>query len=186
MREEMMGKFKSYEDFEADYEEYNYIDKVSDRYYPQKSLNRKQLQRYYLQYVKKWKKAHGGGIQKDDKAQSDDSKLSAIVRERDGGCRLLKLLSLEEVSEWKRNQNGLGGILDVAHVFGKGAFPWMRYDDKNVVTLNRFSHNCLDAGKSPINGKQITDAQRNAWWQRIIGNDWGYLKRKANKLSTDE
>jgi hypothetical protein len=52
-----MGKFKSYEDFKDDYEEYHYIDKVSNRYYPQKPLNKKQLQRYYLQYVKKWKKA---------------------------------------------------------------------------------------------------------------------------------
>jgi hypothetical protein len=108
------------------------------------------------------------------------------VRDRDGGCRLLKLLSSEEISEWKRNQHGLGGILDVAHVFGKGAFPRMRFDDKNVVTLNRFSHNCLDNGKSPINGITITDEERKLWWQKIAGDDWEYLKRKANKLLTDE
>ncbi|MDR2408520.1 MAG: hypothetical protein LBE13_10495 [Bacteroidales bacterium] len=171
----MMAKFKNWGDFKSDYEEYHYIDKISNRYYPQKPLNEKQLKRYYLHYVKKWERAFGNKIFKDAKVQSEDSKLSAIVRERDGGCRLLKLLSSEEISEWKKNQNGLGGILDVAHIFGKGAFPWMRFDEKNVVTLNRFSHNCLDNGKSPIDGKTITDSQRKLWWRRIAGDDWEYL-----------
>jgi hypothetical protein len=181
-----MEKFKSYEDFKDDYEEDHYIDKVSCRYYPQKPLNKKQIQRYYLQYVKKWERVYGGGVPEKVKVQSDDSKLSALVRERDGGCRLLKLLSPEEMSEWNKNQNGLGGILDVAHIFGKGAFPWMRFDNRNVIVLNRFSHGCLDNGKSPINGKIVTDEERKLWWQRIVGDDWEYLNRKASKLSTDE
>lgn len=171
-----MEKFKSYEDFKADYEKLRYIDKVSNRCYPQKPLNEKQIQRCYLQYVKKWNKAYAGGILERVKAQSEDSKLSAFARERDGGCRLLKALSAEERAEWQKNQNGLGGILDAAHVFGKGAFPWMRFDEKNVVTLNRFSHSCLDNGKSPINGKAITDRLRKAWWKRIVGDDWERLE----------
>jgi hypothetical protein len=173
-----MGKFKNYEEFKDDYEEYHYIDKVSRRYYPQKPLNDKQIQRYYLQYAKKWEKAYGK-ISENVKTQSEDSKLSAFVRERDGGCRLLKLLLPDEISEWNKNQNGLGGILDVAHVFSKGAFPWMRFDKKNVITLNRFSHGCLDNGKSPVNGKAITDEERKLWWQRIIGDDWEYLNLRS-------
>jgi hypothetical protein len=89
------------------------------------------------------------------------------------------LLLPDEISEWNKNQNGLGGILDVAHVFGKGAFPWMRFDNKNVITLNRFSHSCLDNGKSPINGKAITDEERKLWWQRIAGDDWEYLNLRS-------
>jgi hypothetical protein len=177
----MMVKFKSYEDFEADYEKHNCIDKVSNRYYPQKPLNKKQIQRYYSQYMRKFEKAKPRGM---CKAGSEDSKLSAFARERDGGCRLLRMLSFEEFNEWNRNQNGLGVILDVAHVFGKGAFPWMRYDERNVVLLNRFSHNCLDACKSPINGDQLTLDLRNAWWKRIVGDDWEYLRRKANRKSS--
>jgi hypothetical protein len=170
-----MVKFKSFWDFKTDYEKYHYIDKVSSRYFPKNPLNEKQLKRYYLQYSKKWERAYGSKIIEDVKTQSDDSKLSAFVRERDRGCRLLEVLSSEEMAEWQKNQNGLGGILDAAHVFGKNAFPWMRFDEKNVVTLNRFSHNCLDNGKSPIDGRTITDDQRRLWWQKIAGDDWEYL-----------
>jgi hypothetical protein len=175
-----MEKFKSYEDFKSDYEEHHHIDKVSNRYYPQKPLNTKQIQRYYLQYVKKWNRAYGDKAN-DAKEQSEDSKLSAFVRERDGGCRLLKLFSAEERAEWQRNQNGLGVILDAAHIFGKNAFPWMRFDEKNIVTLNRFSHNCLDNGRSPINGKAISDDLRKAWWRRIASEDWEYLNLLSHR-----
>jgi hypothetical protein len=171
-----MVKFKSFSELKEDYEENGFIDKVSTRYYPLKQLHPKQIQRYYLQYIKKWDKAYGGGILDIAKEQSEDSKLSAFVRERDGGCRLLQVLSKEEIAEWEENQNGLGHILDAAHVFGKGAFPWMRFDKKNIVTLNRFSHTCLDTGASPLNGKTITDSQRKSWWQRIVGKDYEYLE----------
>jgi hypothetical protein len=176
-----MVKFKSYEEFKSDYEEDRFIDKVSSRYYPHKPLNIKQLQRYYLQYSKKWRIAYEKEFWRDLKEPSEDSKLSAFARERDGGCRLLKLLTLEEFTEWQKNQNGLGGILDAAHIFGKNAFPWMRFDKKNVVTLNRFSHNCLDNGKSPINGKSIPYDLREAWWQRIAGDDWEYLNLLSHR-----
>jgi len=173
-----MVKFKSYSEFQEDYEEEGYIDKVNTRLYPLKKLNPKQIKRYYLQYVKKWYKAYGGEILKQ-KERSADSVLSVLVRERDGGCRLLKVLTLDEKNEWKSNHNGLGLTLDAAHVFGKGAFPWMRYDERNVVSLNRFSHNCLDNGKSPVTGKPIKEFERNLWWQRIVGDDWDYLKQRS-------
>jgi hypothetical protein len=175
-------KFKSLIEFKNDYEKKGFIDKVSTRYYPLKKLNPKQIQRYYLQYIKKWDKKYGGNILDEEKEQSEDSKLSAFVRERDSGCRLLKILTADELAEWEKNNNGLGNILDAAHVFGKNAFPWMRYNDRNVVTLNRFSHSCLDKGKSPINGKAILDEQQKAWWIRIIGKEeWDYLKMHSSK-----
>jgi len=172
---------KSFSEFNKEYENRGFIDKISSRYYPLKRLNPKQVKRYYLQYVRKWEKAHGAGVPGTAVGQSEDSKLSAFVRERDGGCRVLKILSEEELEEWRTNHNALGNILDAAHIFGKGAYPWMRFDDKNVVTLNRFSHNCLDNGKSPINGKSITDSERAGWWRRIAGKDWEYLKIRARE-----
>ena len=176
-----MAKFKSFSEFKEDYENKGFIDKVSTRHYPLKELNPKQLQRYYLQYIKKWDKAYGGGILDEAKEQSEDSKLSEYVRERDGGCRIVKIFTQDELTEWNMNHNGLGRVLDAAHVFGKGAFPWMRLDKKNVVTLNRFSHACLDKGKSPVNGKIITEEQRIAWWRRIVGIDWDYLEMRSKE-----
>jgi hypothetical protein len=175
----MTMKFKSFQEFVDDYEEHGAIDKVGVIYYPVKRLNPKQLQRYYLQYARKWEKAHRGGVLGIPDADSEDSRLSAVVRERDGGCRLLRVLSAAEAAEWWENHNGLGYILDAAHVFGKGAFPWMRFDERNVVTLNRFSHSCLDSGKSPLNGSAIPNEQRLVWWRRIVGEDWGYLASRA-------
>ena len=176
-----MVKFKSFTEFKNDYEAEGFIDKMCSRYYPLKKLNPKQLSRYYLQYVKKWDKAHGDNILEKSEDVSEDSKLSAFARKRDNGCRLLKVLTEEELAEWQVNNNGIGLILDAAHVFGKNAFPWMRFDENNVVTINRFSHNCLDMSKSPINGKSITDAQRVAWWQRIAGSDWKYLEMRTKE-----
>ena len=193
-----MIKFKPFSEFKKDYEEKGFIDKVSTRYYPLKKINPAQLWSYYLQYLKKLDKKYNRDIRKGNiydtfmnspgdfrtpqkwMPSSKDSELSAFVRERDDGCRLLKVLTADEFAEWSKNQNGVGGILDVAHVFGKGAFPWMRYDEKNVVTLNRYSHFCLDNGKSPIDGKMITDDEHKIWWRRIVGDDdYEYLKSKS-------
>jgi hypothetical protein len=171
-----MEKFKSYEDFKDDYEEDHFIDKVSNRYYPQKPLNIKQIQRYYLQYVKKWRKANSK-IEFKSTDKSDDLLLYENILERDKGCRLLSILIVSERIAWNSHQNGMGGILDGAHVFSKGAYPWMRYEPKNVVTLNRFSHSCLDLNKSPIDGHLISTIEKIKWWQRIIGKEtWDYLE----------
>ena len=171
-----MRKFKTFYEFQKEYLTTGCVDKVSYVYRPPKALSGKQLDRYYQQYFKKWNKAVTKD-QKKDNSQSEDSKLSAFVRKRDTGCRLLKVLPEENFKEWEDAHNGLGRILDAAHVFGKGAYPWMRYEKKNVVLLNRFSHNCLDQGKSPITGKPVTEKVRLLWWQAIVDNDqdWDYL-----------
>ena len=45
---------------------------------------------------------------------------------------------------------------DMAHVFNKSSYPWMKYEPRNVVLLSRIFHNRLDEFKHPITGKQIT------------------------------
>jgi hypothetical protein len=175
-----MGKFKNYEDFKDDYEEGHFIDKVSNRYFSQKPLNEKQIQRYYLQYVKKWEKANSK-LEFKSTDKSDDLLLYENILERDKGCRLLSVLTVSERMVWSNHQNGMGGILDGAHIFGKGAYPWMRYEPKNVVTLNRYSHSCLDLNKSPIDGHSISTIEKIEWWQRIIGKEnWGYLEELSH------
>jgi hypothetical protein len=172
-----MEKFKNYEDFKDDYKKYHYINKVSNRYYPQKPLNKKQIQRYYLLYVKKWEKANSK-IEFKSTDKSDDLLLYEKIIERDKGCRLLSILTISERIVWNDHQNGMGDILDGAHIFGKGAYPWMRYELKNIITLNRFSHSCLDLNKSPVDGRSISVNEKVEWWQRIIGKqDWDCLEK---------
>lgn len=175
-----MGKFKSFEEFKADYEKYHYIDKVSNRYYPRKVLNEKQLKTYYLQYVKKHEKAVSMPKAVMNK-KSDDLILYEKVLDRDKGCRLVAVLSPSEREVWGRHHNGMGKILDGAHVFGKNAYPWMRYELKNVITINRFSHSCLDLSKSPLDGHSISADEKGAWWKRIVGEDYRYLELLSRK-----
>jgi hypothetical protein len=176
-----MAKFKNFEEFKEDYEEFHYIDKVSNRYYPAKPINEKQLQRYYLQYARKWDTANSKKENKPNN-KSEDMLLYEKILERDGGCRLLAVLNPAERVIWNSHQNGMGGILDGAHVFGKNAYPWMRYEPKNVVTVNRFSHSCLDLGKSPVDGYSISLEEKKIWWQRIIGKeDWEYLEELSHR-----
>jgi hypothetical protein len=92
------------------------------------------------------------------------------------------VLAISERIIWNDHQNGMGSILDGAHVFGKSAYPWMRYEPKNVVTLNRFSHSCLDLSKSPVDGCPISVDEKIEWWQRSIGKeDWDYLEELSQK-----
>jgi hypothetical protein len=175
-----MEKFKSYEDFKDDYKDYHYINKVSNRYYPRKPLNEKQLQSYYLQYAKKWGKANSK-VNSNSVNKSEDMLLYEKILERDKKCRLLSILTISERTIWNDHQNGLGSILDGAHVFGKGAYPWMRYELKNVVIINRFSHSCLDLNKSPVDGHSISTDEKIAWWKRIVGDDYKYLELCSRK-----
>jgi hypothetical protein len=171
-----MVKFKSFDDFQSNYEKFHYVDKVSTRYYPSKPLNEKQIQRYYRQYIRKWNKANS----ETDVAlreKSADLMVYEEVLARDKTCRLFAVLTFSEREAWNRRQGGVGGILDGAHVFGKGAYPWMRYESRNMVLVNRFSHSCLDLGKSPVDGHTISVEEKQMWWQRIIGKEeWDYLE----------
>jgi hypothetical protein len=176
-----MAKFKSFEEFKDDYEESHYIDKVSNRYYPSKHLNEKQLQRYYLQYSKKWDTANAKKEIKPTE-KSEDMLLYEKVFERDQGCRLLAVLNHSERMIWNEHQGGVGNVLDGAHVFGKSAYPWMRYEPRNMITVNRFSHSCLDLNKSPVDGQPISLEEKKKWWQRIIGiNDWTFLEELSQR-----
>jgi hypothetical protein len=85
-------------------------------------------------------------------------------------CRLMRVLTHNEIHELFQNSMPvLVNKLDAAHVFGKNAYPKMRFIIDNVVLLNRVSHGWLDASKSPINGKPITAEQKRDWWERIVG-----------------
>lgn len=110
-----------------------------------------------------------------------------LVREEamerdDYSCQLCAQLSLEEYDALVA-QVGLGVVhnIDPAHVFGKGSHPHIKYDVDNLVTLNRWSHSCLDSQKHPITGKMIAADEKRAWWILIIGEDrFKRLEERAN------
>lgn len=106
--------------------------------------------------------------------------LRTEVFNRDQGCCLMRCLNLSKKQELLSNSGGLHHIIDPAHVFGKGAFPFMKYDTDNVYSVNRYSHSMLDTGKHPLNGKPITKEETENWWKVIIGSDhYEELKQRS-------
>jgi len=96
-------------------------------------------------------------------------------------CRLSRILTVQEVIMiTKKAPQKLLEKLDHAHVLSVGCFPHMCYNDKNVVLLNRWSHENLDNCKSPITGENITKEERDDWWKKIIGEQlFSELEEKA-------
>lgn len=177
-----MTKIKSFKEFSEEYSRTGLIDRVYHKIRSVKEQNCKQLKRHYERYLVLWNKLAEKSNNQFIDSQSKDSCLSAFVRNRDNGCRLLSVLTENELNEWGANHNGIGLILDAAHVFGKNAYPKLRYNKNNIVTLNRFSHSLLDTGRNPLNGCVITAEDKENWWRRIVNNDevWEALKASLN------
>jgi len=149
---------------------------VDDYFIRKKQLNEKQLKSRYKVYVRSQEKL------KDKKAvyfagESHDEKweqVRNVVYERDGfKCRLCSILSSDEIFVFSKNCTSFifSQTLDPAHVFSKGAFPHLRYEVRNIVILNRYSHFNLDNQKCPLSGKTISKAEKENWWKRIVGDE---------------
>jgi hypothetical protein len=107
-----------------------------------------------------------------------------LVFARDTCCRLVKVLTAREFLVLQRNAGFMLSRFDPAHVFGVGPYPKLVYDPENIVRLNRYSHECLDTMKSPIDGTCITKEEKRAWWERIIGTEM--YESLLNKLKEKE
>jgi hypothetical protein len=156
---------------------------------PAKSLNAHQLRTHYNIHIRKLSRI----THKKMKSPSDITKDQILRQEcqkRDTNrCRLMEILNFAELRELRDNAIPLLlRKLDCAHVFGKNAYPKMRFFVDNVVLINRVSHNWLDAGKSPINGKPITVKEKRYWWERILGKKMydKLLAMSKEGVDTDE
>lgn len=68
--------------------------------------------------------------------------------------------------------------LDAAHIYPVSQYPGIMYNDANIVTLNRYSHDNLDNLRHPITGDPITYEERQEWWEKIAGPDqWASLEK---------
>lgn len=140
---------------------------------PNNKLNERQLERKYQNYVKKNSKKF---FVNDEEWE----KLVQLVRWRDGSCKFIKTLSKTEREILKEKSNGAWKTEDPAHVFGKGSFPFLKYDPENVYLINRWSHSCLDNCLHPIYGTQISREERDNFWKKIIGESiFKKLKEKS-------
>jgi len=135
---------------------------------PAKPLNNNQLRTQYAIHIRKLERLEKGDTDSD--ISKDQIIRQECVKRDRNRCRLMSLLTPPETKELLKNSIPLLlNKLDVAHVFGKGAYPKMRYIVDNVVLLNRVSHGWIDQQKSPINGKPISAEEKIKWWQRIVG-----------------
>jgi len=177
----------SYEAYEQEYNSTGRLYSGSTFKIPNRTLNTKQLKTAYQTHVRKIKRIE----QKKEQTRIDtEETLDFILREkclnRDKRCQVVQIFNDSEFKEYSHSVGlfywwGLSA-LDCAHVFGKGAFPHMRYVMDNVVMLNRVSHNWLDTGKSPVNGKQISNEEKINWWKRIIGEERYKLLEKMSRF----
>lgn len=173
---------KTLEQFIQFYQQRGYLDMGTTIRKPSKPLNERQIKTAYDQYVRKTERQKQKQSEKRNQPMSKDAELSIFVRKRDGNqCRLLRLLTPREYALWKEHYGGQDTV-DAAHVFGKGAHPWMRYDPDNIVCLNRFSHLSLDTYRNPLTGSTISKEEHEMWWKRIIGgNVYNELLDKSYK-----
>lgn len=148
-----------------------------DEHFPRKNpITHKALLTRYKKYLKRLESSSTKPIKKSSlssvpKIDAQWNTVRKNVQFRDKSCRLFALLDQERIYMIKHVSYGLHSILDPAHVFGKGAYPHMKYDEDNVVLLNRYSHSMLDSGKDPIHGKTISKEEQLEWWKEIVGDE---------------
>jgi hypothetical protein len=107
-----------------------------------------------------------------------------VIKRDKSKCRLSSILSLKEhLLLMKCGPLKMLRTLDPAHVFSVSTHPELCYEELNVVTLNRFSHTCLDNGLSPITGHIITREESIGWWKKIVSNEvYSILEKKLHEV----
>ena len=153
-------------------------------------LNEKQLKNQYTKYMKSM----------ESKAIVIDEQWEQVKEQVDTSkCQFISLLELhgfnQEINELKTKGSHLVYIVDIAHVFSRSGYPYMKYDLDNVIPLNRYSHSCLDTMKDPVSGNPITKEQHELYWKYIVGQEkyleleervYNHVNRNSSKEVTEE
>ncbi len=165
----------SFEDYEAYYEKYGKtVDQISK---PNNPLNDRMLKSKYSKYVGKEEKVRirEPRVGKRSKNDVEWQTVKEKVFKRDNHeCQLLIKLPIEEQSTIFNNSSGLHNILDPAHTIWTTSgsnYKWT-YLKEGIVSLNRYSHTCLDNHCDPITGKKIKVEIIEGWWEFILGKEW--------------
>lgn len=168
--------FKEFKEFY-----YQYGKCLNDIQKRNKKLNESQLRSRYNKYCKQKEKEEERRkdyIEKQKEKQyplqQQDEKWQVIKEKefkRDNyQCQLLKKLNYSEKKIFEENTpKTQRENLDPAHILRKSQYPCYYYNTKNIITLNRASHNRLDHNQDPLTGRQISRNEVELWWKRIIG-----------------
>ena len=116
-----------------------------------------------------------------------DAELIRQCRDRDQSCVFIKFLGdSPRIRELELKAGPFLTTLDVAHVFGKGAYPWMRRELENVVLLNRYSHSMVDQGKHPIDGTPMDPYAKESFWFGLftVGSNLSDAYDRLQRLKT--
>lgn len=97
-------------------------------------------------------------------------------------CQFCVTLTKEEYEVIKPNLWGVMKTLDPAHIFSRGAFPHLKYEVSNIVTLSRYIHSCLDNCMDPFTQERIGKEEAKEYWIRIIGEEkYKELEERSRK-----
>lgn len=112
---------------------------------------------------------------------SNDKQWKAVkefVTKRDKGRdRLLSCLTMKEAMILQRlAPRILLQKLDHAHILPVGAHVELTYELRNIVLLNRWSHDHLDNMKHPITGTPIDKEEHKKWWLRIASHQKQFIE----------
>lgn len=159
----------TFEEFKLFYENRGYLPNDVGR--RKNTLNEKQIQSRYEKYLKSEQKR----LEAQERRASKDEKWEKLKLNLDlRYCSLYERLLVNgmnnTIEQMKINAGVYFQVIDPAHVFGKGAYPHMKYDLDNVVPLNRYSHSMLDQSRDPITGEQLSSEDTKGWWMFIIGS----------------
>jgi len=165
----------TYDEFIASYNKYGKC--VNQIRSPKNKLNDKQLKFQYEKYLQK-----NNIVKENNIDQSWILTREEVFSRDDSKCQLRLKLKPHEEHIVRQSLFPDVEVIDPAHVFGKGAFPHMKYDVENIVCLTRLFHSRLDTYHDPITGSLIDKNDHEQWWRRIIGDSqYNKLKRKALK-----
>ncbi len=174
-----------YDEFLAFYEKYGKC--PNDMQFRSKRMNEKQLKRRYTQYCASEEKreerdANTNPLQSKYEPDEKWIEVREAVFLRDSNyCQLWRVLSIEEKKLFNMTIDPT--VVDPAHVFGKGAFPHLKYDMDNVYSLHRAFHGRLDTQKHPLTGQAITKEEKQVWWERIVSpSEYERLRKMAFKI----
>ena len=128
---------------------------------------------------------------KRDKDDKEWQNVKKFVFERDKNkCRFMSIIPAKDASKIRKiAPSTMLRVLDPAHVIAVGVCSHLVYEPRNIVTLCRWVHECLDNCKSPITGNMISKEERDSYWIKIVGSvTYGTLQelKKPKYLTKDK